>query len=129
MRAGLGLIAGAFASIALIGSAWAAEMPAGIAAGTTGIGEVLVDGSGMTLYTFDEDSSGKSACYEKCAENWPPAQPSSGAAPVGDFVVIDRGDGKLQWAYKGKPLYLWVRDTKPGDTTGDGVRGWQVARP
>jgi predicted lipoprotein with Yx(FWY)xxD motif len=43
--------------------------------------------------------------------------------------VIVRDDGSRQWAYKGKPLYLWVKDHKPGDTTGDGFRGvWHVAR-
>jgi predicted lipoprotein with Yx(FWY)xxD motif len=48
---------------------------------------------------------------------------------VGKFTVITRDDGSAQWAYHGKPLYLWVRDKAPGDTTGDGVRGWNAARP
>jgi predicted lipoprotein with Yx(FWY)xxD motif len=111
------------------GSARAMDMPAGISTASTSLGEVLVDGDGMTLYSFDEDSSGSSACYGKCAENWPPLEATSDAAAVGAFAVIDRDDGKLQWTYKGMPLYLWVRDKAPGDTTGDGVRGWHAARP
>jgi predicted lipoprotein with Yx(FWY)xxD motif len=48
----------------------------------------------------------------------------------GDYSVVTRDDGSKQWAYRGKPLYFWSKDAKPGDTTGDGVKGvWRVARP
>jgi predicted lipoprotein with Yx(FWY)xxD motif len=48
----------------------------------------------------------------------------------GDFTVMNRDDGKKQWAFKGKPLYFWSKDSKPGDKTGDGFnKVWQVARP
>ncbi len=48
----------------------------------------------------------------------------------GDYTIITRDDGGKQWAYKGKPLYLWVKDAKPGDKTGDGFNNaWRVARP
>jgi predicted lipoprotein with Yx(FWY)xxD motif len=48
----------------------------------------------------------------------------------GDFSIITRDDGSKQWALKGKPVYYWVKDSKPGDKTGDGVNGiWQVAKP
>lgn len=44
--------------------------------------------------------------------------------------MIVRDDGKKQWAFKGKPLYYWAKDTKPGDKTGDGFnKVWQVAKP
>ncbi|HVO14059.1 MAG TPA: hypothetical protein VMV26_02550 [Alphaproteobacteria bacterium] len=96
----------------------------------SGIGKVLVDKKGMTLYTFDKDPMGKSACNGKCAENWPPLLATAQAQASGDFSLITRDDGKKQWAYKGKPLYLWVKDQKPGDTTGDKVNNvWAVARP
>jgi predicted lipoprotein with Yx(FWY)xxD motif len=46
------------------------------------------------------------------------------------YAVITREDGSKQWAYKGKPLYYWVKDTKPGDVSGDGVKGvWHTAKP
>jgi len=91
----------------------------------------LTDKAGMTLYTFDNDpaGSGKSVCNGPCAKNWPPLMASVGDSATGDWAVIARDDGGKQWAYKGKPLYLWSKDQKPGDTTGDGFRGvWHLAR-
>ena len=50
------------------------------------------------------------------------------AVADGDFTIVDRTDGTKMWAFKGMPLYLWIKDTKPGDTTGDGVGGvWHTA--
>ena len=82
----------------------------------------LVGANGMTLYTFDKDAagSGKSVCNGPCATNWPPLMAGADAKPSGDWTVITRDDGAKQWAYKGKPVYTWVKDAKPGDTTGDG---------
>nr|WP_233575911.1 hypothetical protein [Noviherbaspirillum saxi] len=89
---------------------------------------VLVGSNGMTLYTYDKDAEGKSMCNGQCAENWPPFTAASGT-PSGDFSVITRDDGKKQYAYKGKPLYYWIKDQKPGDKTGDGVNNiWHVAK-
>lgn len=105
------------------------DMPEGITVSQTAIGAVLVDAAGMTLYTFDEDGDGVSNCSGTCLKNWPALEAPAGAAPVGGFAPITRSDGSGQWAYNGRPLYLWVRDTAPGDTTGDGVRGWHAARP
>ena len=71
-----------------------------------------------------------SNCYDKCAANWPPLMASGDAKVVGDFTVVTRKDGSKQWALKGMPLYTWVKDTKPGDVTGDGFKDvWHVARP
>jgi predicted lipoprotein with Yx(FWY)xxD motif len=90
--------------------------------------EVLTDANGMTLYTFDKDAEGVSNCYDKCADNWPPLFAAEGAAAEGEFTLVTRTDGKMMWAYDGKPLYLWVKDEKPGDTTGDGVgEVWHTA--
>ncbi|MFG5411348.1 hypothetical protein ABXN37_28585 [Piscinibacter sakaiensis] len=93
---------------------------------------VLVGPNGMTLYTFDRDpaNGGKSVCNGPCATNWPPLMAPAGAAARGDWSVVTRDDGSRQWAYKGKPLYFWVKDAKPGDRSGDGVnKVWQLARP
>jgi predicted lipoprotein with Yx(FWY)xxD motif len=92
----------------------------------------LVAPNGMTLYTFDKDTagSGKSVCNGACATNWPPLMATDLDKPAGDYSVVTRDDGKKQWALKGKPLYYWVKDTKPGDRTGDGVLGaWHTAKP
>jgi len=93
---------------------------------------VLTNSNGMTLYTFDKDvgGSGKSVCNGQCATIWPPLMASSYAVPTGDYSIVTRDDGAKQWAYKGKPLYTWVKDTKPGDKTGDGFNNaWKAARP
>ena len=90
---------------------------------------VLVDQAGMTVYTFTKDkaNSGKSVCNDECARNWPPVKASSDAQAQGDYSVIERDDGSKQWAYKGKPLYTFIKDKKPGDKTGDKVRdAWHV---
>lgn len=93
-------------------------------------GKVLVDAKGMTLYTFGKDTSGKSVCTGPCAANWPPLAVSANAKADHDYSVVTRDDGTKQWAYKGMPLYSWVKDTKPGDITGDGVNQvWHVAKP
>ncbi|MFT3799857.1 MAG: hypothetical protein QM766_01430 [Burkholderiaceae bacterium] len=93
---------------------------------------VLVGQNGMTLYTFDRDGTGtgKSVCNGPCATNWPPLSATAGDKSSGDWTVITRDDGSAQWAYKGKPLYYWTKDAKPGDRTGDGVNNvWRLARP
>ena len=103
-----------------------ASSPAKVADG------VLVGPNSMTLYTFDKDTagSGKSVCNGPCATNWPPLMAADGDKASGDYSIVTRDDGKKQWAVKGKPLYYWVKDTKPGDKTGDGVLTvWHTAKP
>jgi predicted lipoprotein with Yx(FWY)xxD motif len=92
---------------------------------------VMVNSAGMTVYTFDKDpvGSGKSVCNGPCATNWPPLKAAMDDQARGDFTVVTRDDGSKQWAHKGKPLYLWIKDTKPGDKTGDGFnKVWSVVR-
>ena len=91
---------------------------------------VLTNSAGMTLYTFDKDAGGKSACNGACAANWPPLTAGADAKPSADWGIVTRDDGGKQWAYKGKPVYLWGKDQKAGDKTGDGVNNlWHVAKP
>jgi predicted lipoprotein with Yx(FWY)xxD motif len=93
-------------------------------------GGALVDASGMTLYTFDRDARGASACDAKCAARWPPLEAAAGTRPAGDYSIVVRADGRRQWAYKGKPLYVSAADRKPGDRTGEAFDNvWRVARP
>ena len=93
---------------------------------------VLIGPTGMTLYTFDRDTAGagKSVCNGPCATNWPPLMADDAAKASGDWSVVTRDDGKKQWAFKGKPLYFWAKDMKPGEKTGDGFNGvWHTATP
>ena len=120
------LAALALASLLTACASMTAPAPAKVADG------VFVGANGMTLYTFDRDAmgSGKSACNGPCAANWPPLMASAGDSASGDWSIVTRDDGSRQWAYKGKPVYFWVKDTKAGDRTGDGVSNvWHLARP
>jgi predicted lipoprotein with Yx(FWY)xxD motif len=124
--AGLGLIA----TIAILGAAPASAEDYGpFKVGESSAGKVLVDGKGMTLYTFDKDSGGKSMCNGDCAKAWPPAMAMESDKPVGDLTIIKRDDGTMQWADGGKPLYTFVKDTKPGDVTGDKFKDvWHIVK-
>lgn len=121
-------------------------MPAALLAATLGAGcasmtmpasvkvndGVLTGANGMTLYTFDRDAagSGKSVCNGACATNWPPLLAGDYGQSSGDFSIVVRDDGQKQIAHKGKPLYFWSKDAKPGDRTGDGFNNaWRLARP
>lgn len=92
-------------------------------------GGVLVDSAGMTLYTFDKDTanSGKSTCNGPCAALWPPV-PATGNVS-GDYSVVTRDDGSKQLAYKGKPVYRYTPDQKPGDKLGDNFKDvWHMIK-
>lgn len=89
---------------------------------------LLVDATGMTVYTYDKDASGsgKSSCVAACAKNWPPVMAPAGALAE-PWSVVTRADGGKQLAHRGKPLYTFVKDKKAGDKTGDGMGGaWHV---
>ncbi len=118
------------AALAIFATAAFAQM-APTHVGDSAKGKVLTDAKGMTLYTFDKDSGGKSACNGGCAANWPPLMAAADAKPGTGYTVITRADGGKQWAHGGKPLYTWKNDKKPGDITGDGFLNgaWHIAKP
>ncbi|EJM70751.1 hypothetical protein PMI29_01472 [Pseudomonas sp. GM49] len=90
---------------------------------------MMVDHKGMTVYTYDKDAGGKSMCNGECAEYWPPMMAPAGAKAEGKWSTIKRDDGKMQWAYDGKPLYTFMKDKKPGDMVGDNMKDvWHVMR-
>jgi predicted lipoprotein with Yx(FWY)xxD motif len=92
------------------------------------LGRILVDGQGRTLYLFEADKAGKSACNGPCASAWPPylsaGAPKAGmgvtAGLLGTSVRVDDGGG-TQVTYHGHPLYYYAGDREPGDTTGQGL--------
>jgi len=100
--------------------------------GKSPIGAILQTPDGKTLYVFDGDraGSGASTCTGNCAKLWPPYLASKEAKAEGDWTLIARDDGAHQWAYRGRPVYTWVKDG-PGETNGDGAAGnsWHVAKP
>jgi carboxymethylenebutenolidase len=97
------------------------------------LGPILVDGDGMTLYVFTNDTPGNSTCAGGCAANWPPllatAVPDAPAEVRGQLGLAQRPDGSTQLAYRGRPLYHWAGDQAPGDARGDGLNMvWFVVR-
>jgi predicted lipoprotein with Yx(FWY)xxD motif len=107
-----------------------------VAAKRTGLGMILVDSKGRTLYLFTPDKHGKSACYGACAKAWPPftGKPRAGkGVSTAKLGTITRKDGSTQVTYDGHPLYYFASDSKPGDTKGEGLKGfggeWYVVSP
>jgi predicted lipoprotein with Yx(FWY)xxD motif len=97
-----------------------------VALGKTGLGKVLVDARGRTLYLFDKDRHGRSACSGACARYWPPlvssAKPRAGKGVRASLLgVTKRADGKRQVTYAGHPLYTYIGDGHAGQTTGEGL--------
>ena len=91
-----------------------------------GLGQVLVDSEGHTLYAFSEDSAEASTCEGACAKAWPPLlveqgepQPSNGASAA-RLGTITRADGSRQVTYAGHPLYTYSGDKQPGEANGNG---------
>jgi predicted lipoprotein with Yx(FWY)xxD motif len=103
--------------------------PASVGVASTGLGDVLVDRQGRTVYLFERDSGAMSACTGACAVNWPPLRVrgtplvGSGAQPS-DVATTARPDGISQLTYHGHPLYTFVNDKKPGDTNGEGINAF-----
>ncbi len=96
------------------------------------LGSILVDSTGRTLYLFKADSGTQSACAGACATAWPPllatGNPTGGAGLTASKLgTITRSNGSRQVTYNGHPLYLFIKDTKPGQTNGQGVTAFGAA--
>jgi predicted lipoprotein with Yx(FWY)xxD motif len=110
-------------------AAAATPHPAGIQSTALADGTLmLTDARGMTLYTYLKDTPQQSNCNDACAVQWPPVAATE-APPSEAWTVVTRADGSKQWAYRGKPLYGWIKDARPGDITGEGVANgaWRIA--
>ena len=77
------------------------------------------DARGMTLYTMAADPNGKSVCNGECTRTWRPALVASGVKALGNWSIIKRDDGKLQWALNGKPVYTYIKDVDIGSVGGN----------
>ena len=140
----IGLIAIVVAAVALAGLGTAsaasdsASSSAAVSTAKTGLGKVIVNGRGHTLYLFEKDKRGRSACSGACAGYWPPliahGKPiASGGAKQSLLGTIKRSNGARQVTYAGHPLYTYVLDTKRGQTLGEGSTlfgaGWDALAP
>jgi predicted lipoprotein with Yx(FWY)xxD motif len=123
--ASFAMVASAAASVALAGSG-STKRGAMVDVGKSHLGRILVDSKGITLYDFPPDKGTTSVCYGACAALWPPlitsSKPLAGPGVRASLLgTTKRKDGKLEVTYNGHPLYYFVTDRKPGDTTGQGV--------
>jgi predicted lipoprotein with Yx(FWY)xxD motif len=124
-------LSGATLVSAALGDASSASSPraskgALVALGKTTLGKVLVDARGRTLYLFEKDTRGRSACYGACATYWPPlysaAKPRAArGVRASSLGLTKRTDGKRQVTYAGHPLYTFILDKRAGQTTGQGL--------
>jgi predicted lipoprotein with Yx(FWY)xxD motif len=98
-------------------------------AGSAFAAGMLTAEDGMTLYTFDKDKDGASSCYDDCAVKWPPYMAKADAKMTEGWTMVKRTDGSMQWAYDGKPVYMFQGDKAKGDMAGDGMGGaWHVIK-
>lgn len=111
-----------------LNSARAASHTAGVtvAVANSSLGRILVDGHGRTLYLFGKDRHGRSACRGQCASFWPPlitaGRPRAKAGAKASLLgVTKRADGRLQVTYNRHPVYTFAKDTKKGQTNGEGL--------
>jgi predicted lipoprotein with Yx(FWY)xxD motif len=109
-----------------------------VSTGTTSLGRILANSSGHTLYLFKKDKNGKSACSGQCATFWPPliasGKPRAAAGAKASLLgTTKRADGRLQVTYNHHPLYTFAKDTKKGQTSGEGVNAfgaeWYAVSP
>ncbi len=132
-------LAAAVASVLVAAaSASGASHGAKVGVGSTSLGRVIVDSKGRTLYLFEKDKNHHSACYGQCATYWPPllshGKPTAGPGVKRSLLgTTRRTNGAIQVTYAGHPLYRFVGDSSPGQTTGEGSHGfgaaWDVLSP
>ncbi len=106
--------------------------PATVGVANSRLGSILVNSTGRTLYLFNADVGAHSACTGACATAWPPllatGTPTAGTGLTASKLgTITRRGGNQQVTYNGHPLYLFIEDLKPGQTTGQGVTAFGAA--
>jgi predicted lipoprotein with Yx(FWY)xxD motif len=112
-----------------------AAQTAELAVADSSLGQIVVDGTGMTAYVFDKDAanSGTSACAGQCATLWPAITTTSDTPTVdgvtGTVGTIPTADGGKQITINGLPIYTYSADSAAGDVTGQGFGGvwWTIA--
>jgi predicted lipoprotein with Yx(FWY)xxD motif len=97
-----------------------------------GLGNVLVDSEGMTVYLYTPDTGTESTCYGACESAWPPVltegKPTAGEGAMSAALgTTKRKDGTMQVTYEGHPLYTFSGDKAPGEANGQEIEGiWFV---
>ena len=134
------VIAALAAAVSLAAGASGSSSPAAavVATGRSSLGRILVDATGRSLYLFEKDARGRSACSATCATYWPPlltrGKPTARAGARATLLgTIRRADGTTQVTYAGHPVYRYLADARPGQTNGQDSHtfgaAWYVLSP
>ena len=128
------IVLGAAASLAIASGAPAQERERSTLSHPAGANTVVLNGApspatGRALYFYDKDETGVSKCVGQCTAAWPPLTPAPDAQPSGAWTIITRSDGARQWAYNGRPVYVFYRDKPDALATGAQlIPGWRLAK-
>ena len=118
------------AALSLVLTACGSSADPTVELASSGLGDILVDADGNTLYLFVPDGQGESVCYDDCATAWPPLTVEGVAGDGVDDGLLgttERTDGTEQVTYNGWPLYYFANDAATGDTNGQGLNDvWYV---
>ncbi|HEU5215769.1 MAG TPA: hypothetical protein VFU30_09535 [Gaiellaceae bacterium] len=138
MAASIAVALAAYGATADANAASDTSRGAKILVGRSSLGRIIVDGKGRTLYLFAKDKGRNSACYGACAAYWPPllthGKPVAGTGVKQRLLGTTlRTNGATQVTYAGHPLYRYLGDSRPGDSTGEGLLDfgaeWDVLSP
>lgn len=92
---------------------------------TTMTGRLVTLRDGLSVYTYDRDGRNKSNCNNECLIDWEPVLAATSATRVGEWTPFERSPGVLQWSFRGRPVYRYVEDSKPGSQSGSDIPGWR----
>jgi predicted lipoprotein with Yx(FWY)xxD motif len=100
------------------------RVPPGFAVKTTSLGRLLTTDKNYSVYAYERDTAQKSMCDEGCAQTWQPLLAPQLVQAQGEWTLVERSPGVLQWAFRGQPLYTYVLDTSQWSLEGSDVAGW-----
>lgn len=101
------------------------KLPPGFAVKTTTVGRLLTTDKNYSVYTYDEDTAGKSMCDAACARTWKPLLAPQMARAQGEWSILERSPGVMQWQFRNKPLYTYALDATQWSFEGSDVPGWR----
>lgn len=100
------------------------KVPPGFDVKTTSVGRMLTTDKNYSVYAYEKDVPGKSMCDEACTQTWKPLLASQLAHAQGEWSLVERSPGVVQWEFRGKPLYTYALDADQWSFVGSDVPGW-----
>ncbi|MHB1204937.1 MAG: COG4315 family predicted lipoprotein [Rhodospirillaceae bacterium] len=100
------------------------DVPPGLEVASTVVGRMIVNAKGASVYSYDKDTATKSMCDGECARVWLPVLAPEFARGGGEWSIVERSPGVRQWAFRKKPRYTNITDTRPRSVEGGDIPGW-----